>query len=142
MPLTIELFLWVSGVIIAFLLFLISILLTIKSDVSPIGSIAKRIQAKAIDEWFEERGLATVPSQKGKKTTEEHHSLSPEKELERKALVAIGNERGLTESEAIRLKELLEEDARDDFTRGLFNALAFAAIIVAIGVIIKSLSKA
>ena len=139
--LTTDLFCWVSGIMIVILLsLLIPTLIQIvglRGDLKPISSLVKDV-----DNFLRSRGLGEYAEGLGQQSDVGHHSLPPEKVAERDALVAIGNQSGLTESEAIKLKQLLEEDARDDFIKGVVSLLALSAIMVAIGVIIKSLSKA
>lgn len=136
-----TLFLWVNGVIITLLLAFLGILLRQQFQMGPLCSLANRIQAKALDHWLEDRGLSgNAIGQKTKPNTE-HHSLSPDKAMRRDQLVQVGKIYGLSNAEANELQALLQEDARNDFTNGIFNALAFALLMFAIGAIIKSLSK-
>ena len=141
MPVTVELFLWVQGVIIAILLGFFGFVWRLHSDIAPISSLAKHIQAEAIDIWLRERGLIGSSTGQKRKANANHHSLPPEKIAQRDALIALGRERWLTESEAARLRDLLQEDARDDFARGLISALALAVLMITIGAIISSLSQ-
>lgn len=141
MYVTTEVFLWVNGAIMAILLCLLGFLWNMKFDIAPLSSLAKRIQLRAVDDWFEKRGLFGNSIEQKKSGNANNHSLPPEKAMERDSLIAIGRERWLTQSEAARLRELLQEDARDDFTKGVLGVLAFAAIMIGIGAIIKSLSQ-
>jgi len=141
MVVTTTLFLWVNGVIIALLLAFLGLLLRQHSDIAPISLLAKRIQAKAIDRWLEERGLGSNISEQQMPSSTEHHSLPPEKAIRRDQLVNMGKIRGLNTIEANELQALLQEDARSDFTNGILNALAFAVLMLAIGAIIKGLSQ-
>lgn len=135
--LTTELFLWTMGIVIAIILaFLIPILLLIaglKADLKPISSLVR-----TVDDFIRSRGLEHFVKGQGSAS---HHSLTPEKAVERDTLVAISRERVLFPPEAARLKELLEEDARNDFARGVIGALALAVLLVTIGAIITSLSQ-
>jgi len=70
-----------------------------------------------------------------------HHSLSPEKVIERNNLTVRGKSIGLSQTEATRLKELLGEDARNDFANGLLNLVAFIALLALIDAIVRSLSR-
>jgi hypothetical protein len=130
----------VSGIIIAILLGLLTPtliqIISLRGDLKPISSLVKDV-----DGFLRSRGLEKYAETLTKQSNVARHSLPPEKAAERDTLVAIGNQRGLTEPEAVRLKQLLEEDARDEFAKGVVTLLAFAAIMVAIGAIIKSLSK-
>ena len=138
---TTGLFLWISGLIIAILLaFLIPLLVTLlglKSDLQPIGSLISEVNT-----FLRIRGLGTFVDVPGRSKRKQHASLPPEEEAERTLLIQTGNTIGLLPEQAAMLQELLERDARDDLKQGIINAIAFAAIVVAIGVIIKSLSKA
>lgn len=139
MAVTNEVFLWVNGILITSILALLGSLWKIRSEIFPLCQIAKRIQVKAIDTWLGQRGLNIGGlSNKNEKT---HNSLSTEKAAERDALTAKGKQYGLNQTEANRLKELLEEDARNDFANGLIGLLAFAALLVFIGAIVRSLSR-
>lgn len=71
----------------------------------------------------------------------QHHSLSPEKAAERNQLREAGQQGQLEPTEAERLRQLLLEDANDDFARGAIGILAFIAITIGITAIIASLSK-
>lgn len=141
MEVTNAVFLWVNGILIALILAFLGSLWKIRGEIAPLCQIAKRIQANALDDWFKKRGLdaAELSNIEGENRT--HSSLSPEKAEERDSLTAKGKSVGLTQTEAARLKELLEEDARNDFTRGFINLLAFAALLVLIGAIVKSLLR-
>lgn len=140
-----DVFLWVNGILIAILLAcgipLIVLFYKIHTELSPLCQIAKRIEINALDHWLDERGLDTSKSSNTKRAKKPHHSLSPEKTAERDYLTARGKSVGLTQPEAIRLKALLEEDARNDFNNGLMGLLAFAALLVIVGVIVESLQR-
>lgn len=92
------------------------------------------------DDWFSKRGI-NIDELGSNRKSGSHNSLPPIKAAERDALVARGKEFLLTQAEATRLKELLEEDARNDFANGVFSFLAFVAVLALIGAIVKSLSK-
>jgi len=139
MVVTNEVFLWVNGILIASILAFIGSLWKIRNEISPLCQIAKRIQLNAIDSWLEQRGL-NIGSLSRKKS-KGHNSLSAENAAEREALTAKGKQYGLNQLEANRLKELLEEDARNDFANGLIGFLALAALVVLIGALVKSLSR-
>jgi len=136
-----EVFLWVNGILIVSILAFLGSLWKIRGEIAPLCKIAKQIQVDALDDWFEKRGLhvAKLSNIKGENRT--HGSLSLEKTAERDNLTAKGKSVGLTQTETTRLKGLLEEDARNDFTSGLINLLAFAALLVLIGAIVESLSR-
>lgn len=141
MGVTIDIFLWVSGVIVAILLTLVGFIWSMKSNLAPLGSLAKHIQAKAIDKWLDERGLTGTILPQNKLPSTNHQSLSPDKATRRDQLIEVGKAHGLTSEESAELQTLLQEDARNDLTNGLLNVIAFGIIVIAIGAIIKSLSK-
>jgi len=136
-----EVFLWVNGILITIILAFLGSLWKIYGEIAPLCHLGKRIQVNALDDWFQKRGLDTAKLSNTKGANTAHNSLSPERAAERDNLTATGKSVGLTQAEATRLKELLEEDARNDFANGLFNFLAFAALIVLIGVVVRSLSR-
>lgn len=136
-----EVFLWVNGILIVSILAFLGSLWKIRGEIAPLCQIAKHIQVNALDDWFKKRGLGAAKLSNIKGENRTHSSLSPEKAAERDNLTAKGKSVGLTQTEATRLKELLEEDARNDFTGGLINLLAFAALLVLIGAIVRSLSR-
>lgn len=140
MLVTNEVFLWVNGILISSILALIGSIWKIRGEIYPLCHLAKRIQAQALDDWFSQRGI-NIEELGSKKKSGIHNSLSPEKAAERDELITRGKESGLSEDESIRLKQLLEEDARTDFAHGVFNFLAFVAVLALISAIVKSLSK-
>lgn len=139
---TISAEIWgLMGLILALGLgFGISILIEIlhlRGDIKPISSLVKDV-----DSFFRSSGLGKLVEGVAKRYSDSgHQSLSPEKAAERDAFIAIGRERGLLPPEAARLKELLEEDARNEFASGLLGVLAFAGIMIIIGAIISRLSR-
>lgn len=137
---TSEVFFAISAIIIAILLGLLVPVLVeltkLRGDIKPICSLVNDV-----DSFFRQRGLNGISEQLGRKARPQHHSLSPEKAAERDALTQIGRIRGLTDIEATRLRQLLEEDARDDLSKGVVSVIAFAIIVIAIGALIESLSK-
>jgi len=135
MPLTINIFLWVNGLFFALLLVILGLLWGLKADLKPITSLVK-----TIDDWLRKEGLDKVLV-KVKGQANANHSLPPDKAARRDELVALGKLYGLTESEATELRALLQEEARDDFAKGVLGALAFAALMLTIGAIIASLTK-
>ncbi len=88
--------------------------------------------------WAQKRGLADIL--KGQ-TGKAHSSLPPEKANRRDYLTQQGTTWGLTDSEAAELRNLLEEDARDDLARGVIGFAAFVLILLGIAAIIQGLSK-
>ncbi|MBA7591830.1 hypothetical protein ES708_33998 [subsurface metagenome] len=136
-----EVFLWVNGILIFLILAFLGSLWKIRGEIAPLCQIAKKIQAKALDDWLEKRDLDTTGLSNVKGGNKTHNSLPPEKEAERGSLTAKGKSVGLTQTEATRLKRLLEEDARNDFANGLMNLVAFAALLVLIGAIVNSLLR-
>lgn len=134
-----QVFLWVNGILIACIISFIGSVWKIRNELSPLCQIAKKIQANAVDDWLEKRGfnISGLSRKKGKS----HNSLSIEKDAERNTLTAKGKQYGLNELESNRLKELLEEDARNDFANGLIGLLALAALLVLIGALVRSLSR-
>ena len=141
MPLTADVFWGVSGLLIAILLVILGFIWSLKSDIAPLGSLAKHIQAKAIDKWLDERRLTETFLPQNKPPSTNHHSLSPDKAARRNQLIEMGKAYGLTSEESAELQALLQEDARNDLANGLLNVIAFGIILIAIGAIIKSLSK-
>ncbi len=136
MPVTLDIFLWVSGILFALLVALLVPVYGLRADLKPIASLVK-----TVDNWLREKGLDKALARITQQGETSHHSLPPEKAARRNQLVEFGKLRGLNDVEAAELQALLQEDARDDFTRGVLGFLAFTALIVAIGAIIKSLSK-
>ncbi len=141
MPLTNEVFFYVTGITLAILLALIIPMLVeivkFRGDIKPICSLVNDV-----DGFFRQRGLEGFSKTGFTRTSvSKHHSLPPEKALERDNLTARGKSNGLTPIEADRLKQLLQEDANDELAKGVFGILAFIAIIIAIDALIKNLSK-
>ena len=136
-----EVFLWVNGILIASILAFLGSLWKMRGEILPLCQIGKRIQVNAPDNWLNQRGLgiAKLFNTKGVDTT--HNSLSSEKVIERDNLITRGKSIGLSQAEATRLKELLGEDARNDFANGLLNLLAFLALLALIDAIIRGLSR-
>ena len=141
MLVTNEVFLWVSCILIASILAFIASLWKIRAEISPLCHIAKRIQVQAIDEWLGNRGINIGELASKKKSSGGHNSLPADRAAERNALVARGKTSGLTQAEATRLKELLEEDARNDFANGVFTFLAFVALLALIAAVVRGLSR-
>lgn len=131
-----TLFSWLMGTVIAFLLAIIAFLWNLKSSLSPLCNLAKLIESDAISKWLEDRGLI---GDSGKSS--QQHSLPPELAAERDNLIGLGRQRGLLPDEAERLAELLKEDARDEFGRGILSVIAFGLIMVAITAIVSALAK-
>lgn len=136
MPITIDIFLWVNGIIFAVLIAMFVCLYTLRLDLKPLTSLVK-----TIDDWLRKKGLNGAFIGGDEQTKASHHSLSPEKAARRDLLLQLSRTYGLTDLEANELQALLQEDARDDFNRGILSLLAFAAIMLAIGAIIRSLSR-
>jgi len=140
MPITFELFCWVTSITFAVLIALLIPILTqvmgLRGDLKPITSLVNDVNT-----FLRTRKLADIFEARKGESKIEQKSLSPEKAAERDALVAIGREHGLLPHEAVRLRELLEEDARDELARGLLGLLAFAGIMLIIGAIISRLSQ-
>lgn len=72
---------------------------------------------------------------------EAHSSLPSEKATRRDYLIQKGRNRVLTEPEAAELQNLLEEDARDDFARGVIGVVAFILLMTGFAAIVKALSS-
>lgn len=124
MPLTDNLFLWVSGAILSLLIPILISILCVRGDLKPITSLVK-----SVDNWMRSRGLdeALLGKMVGADTT--GHSLPPEKAAERDRLTLVARSRYLMEPEAIRLRQLLREDALNDLAKGAIGILAFIGIM-------------
>jgi hypothetical protein len=118
-----------------------SIKTTIDTSISPFKEFADLIKqigmqelAKRISQLFEKL-LRERPSEKI------NDPLPPEKIKRRDYLLDKGKKVGLTKDEANELKEILEEEAREAFISGLIGALAFAVLLLFIGLLVASLSE-
>jgi len=110
-------------------------------EIAPLCDIAKRIQVRAVDDWLEKRGINISEVGEKKESSDRHNSLPADRAAERDALVARGKGVGLTQAEATRLRQLLEEDARNDATNGVFTFLALAALLVLIAAFVYSITR-
>ena len=133
MPLTENLFLWVSGVALAVgLALLIPLLISvigIRGDLKPIASL---------DQWLRHRGLDATLLGKIAGADMTAQSLSPEKVVERDQLVALARTGSLNEQDATRLRELLREDALNDLAKGAIGVLAFIGILAVLNALSKN----
>ncbi len=133
MPLTTELFLWVSSIILAvglaLLIPLVIIVIGIRGDLKPLTSL---------DTWLRNRGLDAALFGKiaGADTTS--NSLSPEKTEERDRLVSLAQANLLNEEDTARLRELLREDALNDLAKGAIGVLAFIGILAVLNALSKN----
>jgi hypothetical protein len=139
MPLTNETFFWVIGFTLAVLLALIVPMLIeiirFRGDIKPICSFVNEV-----DGFFRQSGLKGL-IKKLKVSTPKHHSLPPDKANERDNLIALAKIQSLSQTDADRLKQLLQEDANDELAKGVLSFLAFIVILYAIDALIKSFSK-
>ena len=124
----------VVGLLIALLLLQISYLRNIEKGTNRIETNTKVLGQ--LYDWFAKRGMDISLSPYGV-----HHSLPPEQARRRDELLHLGRVEGLDEAQAQELRELLNEDARDDLARGILGALAFVAIIAAIGAIVNAITR-
>jgi F0F1-type ATP synthase beta subunit len=99
-----------------------------------IKQIGMQELGKRISQLFEKL-LRERPSEKI------NDPLPPEKIKRRDYLLDKGKKVGLTKDEANELKEILEEEAREAFTSGLIDALAFAGLLLFVGLLVASLSE-
>lgn len=141
MLVTNEVFLWVNGILIVSILAFIGSLWKIRGEISPLCDIAKRIQVRALDDWLEKRGINISELGKKKESSGRHNSLPADRAAERDALVARGKATGLTQAEATRLRQLLEEDARNDSANGVFTFLALVALFALIAAFVSSITR-
>jgi hypothetical protein len=140
-----SLFLWCTALTCAILLgFLIPILIElinikgetkleishVRNDIKPITSFVNDT-----DKFFRERGLTNSLDRFITPEPPKHHSLPPDKTLERDTLTKLRQTRELTEVETNRLKTLLQEDANDELAKGVIGIFAFLAIVAIINAI-------
>lgn len=91
--------------------------------------------------WAQKRGLEGILKGPTGQADQAHSSLPTERAARRDYLTQQGRARGLTDAEAAELQNLLEEDARDDFTHGLISFTAFVLIILGIAAIVRAASR-
>lgn len=88
--------------------------------------------------WIQQRGLQTIFISQSK---EGSHSLPPGKAARRDELLGRAKAYGLTQVETTELKNLLQEDARDDLVKGVISFLAFLGIMAAIIAFVSAITK-
>jgi len=79
--------------------------------------------------------IGKVPSEEKKKD----NPLTPEQRRRRDQLLERGRTTGLNKGEADELRKILEDEARDSFTRGAIGFLAFLGLLFLVGLFIASL---
>jgi hypothetical protein len=118
-----------------------SIKTTIDTSISPLKEFADLIKQMGMQEFAKKfsRLFETLIQERPSEKTND--PLPPEKIKRRDYLLDKGKGVGLTKDEANELKGILEEEAREAFVAGLIGALAFAGLLLFIGLLIASLSE-
>lgn len=141
-----------TGVIVAFGLFLLGLLWQLRESLNRVATDIKSDIANLRTEMVRSTGdlkSQITPIAQGlqwiQKASEpgskRANPLSEQDLVRKQELLEKGKKYGLLASEAGELQALLEEEARDDFAKGVLTAAAFAVAAIGIIALIGALSK-